>query len=257
MVQAWMQTYSDPMFLWFGLMANAVSMVAFLAFAAPLTWLAWREPAWARPWRIQRKRPDVARWFWPGLRQWLLNNLILWAIVVLGWPVVHAISGIHLGPWPAWYVVVAQVVGFIYLDDALYYVMHRTMHRGWLYTRVHSMHHRVVTPSAVTGHYMHPLEFVLTAFLMLLGPLLLGVHVVTLYIWIVVRQLEAAEGHGGYHLWFSPAGWLPGSHAADFHDFHHAKFHGNYAGFLGWLDGALGTYSKGYAEHLRARRTSG
>ncbi|MCB9680423.1 MAG: sterol desaturase family protein [Alphaproteobacteria bacterium] len=254
MLDSWLQTYQDPMFLWFVVGANVVSMAAYLTFALPLTWLAWAEPAWAVSWRIQRKRPDVAKWFAPGLRAWAVNNAVLLGLIVVTWPLWGSHVTVHTGPWPPWWVAGLQLLAFVYLDDALYWVLHRAMHEGWLWRRVHTVHHRVVTPCAITGHYMHPVEYVATAMLMLVGPLVLGVHVVVLYAWIVLRQLEAAEGHCGYHLAASPLAWLPGGHGADFHDFHHARFHGNYAGILGWLDGVLGTWSKGYAEHRAARR---
>jgi hypothetical protein len=99
-------------------------------------------------------------------------------------------------PWElAW-----QVALFVYLDDFLFYWMHRALHQGWLFKRIHSVHHRIYTPWAITGHYMHPVEFVLTGSLMILGPLLVGSHLLTIFAWIVVRQWEAAEGHCGYAL---------------------------------------------------------
>lgn len=247
MVDAWISAFRDPMFLPFVVGGTAVSMGAFLLFALPLTWVAWADPAWARRWRIGSKPPDVARWFRPGLTRWLVNNAILFALILLVWPLLRPLSGVHAGPLPAWWVVVGQVLLFVYVDDLLYYGMHRAMHHGWAWERIHRLHHRVVRPCAITGHYMHPVEFVLTGILMLACPIVLGVHVVTLYVWIVVRQLEAAEGHSGYHVPFSPLSWIPGGHGADHHDFHHTKVMGNYAGFLAWVDRAFGTYAKGYA----------
>lgn len=35
-----------------------------------------------------------------------------------------------------------------------------------------------LTPWAVTGHYMHPIEYLLTAAVALIGPLWVGAHVV-------------------------------------------------------------------------------
>jgi 4-alpha-methyl-delta7-sterol-4alpha-methyl oxidase len=247
--------FRDPMFLWFPVGATVVSMASFLVFALPLTLLAWREPAWAASWRIQPQRAEVERWFRPSVDRWVMNNLALTGVILLIWPVVRLVSDVHLGPLPPGWVIGLQVIGFAYLDDVLYYFLHRLMHHPTLYTHVHRIHHRVRTPMAISGHFMHPVEYVLTGLLALLGPMLVGAHVVTLYLWVIVRQWEAAEGHCGYHLPFSPLGWLPGSHAADFHDFHHAKFVGNYAGFFGWFDGLMGTWAKGYPEHMAWRRS--
>jgi plant 4alpha-monomethylsterol monooxygenase len=115
---------------------------------------------------------------------------------------------------------------------------------------VHGWHHRIVTPWAVTGHYMHPVEYVLTGTIALVGPLLVGAHVAVLWIWFAWRQWEAAEGHSGYDFPWSPSHWFPGSDGARHHDWHHARVRGNYAGFFPIWDRACGTFAKGYAEVL-------
>jgi 4-alpha-methyl-delta7-sterol-4alpha-methyl oxidase len=95
---------------------------------------------------------------------------------------------------------------------------------------------------------MHPVEFTLTASIALVGPLLVGAHVVTLWLWFAFRQWEAAEGHSGYDL-----PWTPTHDGARHHDWHHARVKGNYAGFLTWMDRLCGTYARGYAEDLAMR----
>jgi 4-alpha-methyl-delta7-sterol-4alpha-methyl oxidase len=246
----------DPMFWWFPVGATVVSMTAFVAFAVPLTALAWFEPAWAAPWRIQPRRPDVRKWLRQAIDRWLFNNLLLTIAVVALWPLVAPWSRVHLGEPPPWWWMLAQVVGFVYLDDVLYYFMHRAMHHPRVYRHVHAVHHRVRTPVAITGHFMHPIEYGLTGLLALVGPLLVGAHVYTLYAWVALRQWEAAEGHCGYNLPFSPVHLLPGSDAGVFHDFHHAHFQGNYAGFLAWFDRVMGTEVPEYTAD-RERRERG
>ena len=44
--------------------------------------------------------------------------------------------------------------------------------------------------------------------------------------------------------------------AGVFHDFHHAHFQGNYAGFLAWFDRVMGTEVPEYTAD-RARREGG
>ena len=139
-------------------------------------------------------------------------------------------------------------------QDFLYYWFHRAMHGRWLYKRIHGWHHRIVTPWAITGHYMHPLEYNLTGAVALIGPLLLGSHLVVVWLWFCFRQWEAAEGHCGYDFPWTPTHFLPGNDGAVHHDVHHARVRGNYAGFLTIWDGVFGTYARGYAEELAARR---
>ena len=98
---------------------------------------------------------------------------------------------------------------------------------------------------AMLGLEMHPVEFVLTAALAMSVPTLLGVHVVTLWVWIAVRQWQAAEGHSGYEFPWNPSYLIPGYGGVGHHDRHHAEFDCNYAGFLAWFDRVVGTARPG------------
>jgi 4-alpha-methyl-delta7-sterol-4alpha-methyl oxidase len=237
----WWEAWASPVFQAVALGGTAVSLGAFLAAALPLTLLAWRTPAWAAAWRLHREPAEAWAQLGPGLRATVRNHLAVAVALALAWPAMAPWVTITLGPAPPWWVGVAQVVLFVYLDDALYWLMHRGMHSPWLFRRVHRVHHRIHRPTAISGHDMHVVEYAATAALMLVGPMLVGAHVTVLYAWIAVRQWEAAEGHSGLHLPFSPLSWLPGGRGADAHDLHHAKVHGNYAGILGWVDEAAGT----------------
>lgn len=257
--------YADPRFIWVGIVTVLLSALAFLAFALPLTAVAARDPAWARRWKIQNPRGAGAmsqqeaerrgilvqgpRMVRESLWSWARNNLCMLVLTLAAWPLM-SLSGVHLGPIPAnwWWLFPLQLLFCIYLDDFLYYGMHRAMHTRWLLAKVHGRHHRVLAPWAITGHYMHPVEYVLTGSLAFLGPSLLGAHVALLWIWILFRQWEAAEGHCGYAFPWSPTRWLPFSHGALHHDAHHARVRGNYAGFLGLWDRRFGTEVRGYDE---------
>lgn len=265
LLTAALASYQDPRFVWVPITTVLLSLGAFLVFAVPLTWLAARDPDWARRWRIQTTRgarglsdrdaeargilvqgPRMVR---ESLRQWGVNNVWMLIGAVTAWPLM-SLSAIHLGPLPPAWVLVLQLLFCIYLDDFLYYWMHRAMHWRFLLKHVHGRHHRVLAPWAITGHYMHPVEYVLTGSLAFLGPALLGAHVVLLWIWIAFRQWEAAEGHCGYAFPLSPTRWLPGSHGALHHDFHHARVRGNYAGFLPIWDRVFGTEVRDYRTSL-------
>jgi len=248
-----LDAYRDPLFWSFPVVTQIVSMVAFVAFAAPLTYLAWRDPEALRRYRIQTRKPRAQELLLPSIGRWLVNNVVMFVVTLLAWPLLR-LSGVHAGPLPPWWRVLLEVLAFIVLDDFLFYWMHRTLHHRLLFKHVHAIHHKILTPWAVTGHYMHPLEYVLTGSLALAGPMLFSSHVLTVWIWIAFRQWEAAEGHAGYDLPWSPTHLLPGSDGARHHDFHHAKVKGNYAGFFPWCDRVFGTYARGYAEDLAARR---
>lgn len=253
-MQGWLDMYREPLFWLFPIGTTLVSVLAFALFATPLTLLALRDPEWARPYRVQERRPDPARVIWPSIVSWLQNNAIMTTLAVAAWPLFRQ-TGVHYGGLPPASEVALHFLVFVFVDDFLFYWMHRALHHPWLFKHVHRKHHLMVTPWAVTGHYMHPLEFCLIGFLALLGPLALGSHVVTIWIWIAWRQWEAAEGHCGYSFPWSPSKLFgPFYDGVEYHDFHHAKFNGNYAGFLSYLDGIFGEYAKGYREYLAAKR---
>jgi plant 4alpha-monomethylsterol monooxygenase len=239
--------YREPLFWLFPVATSVVSIVMFLVFAGPLTWLADSDPVWARKYRIQ-SRHDRHVGTDAALRQWLINNAQSLILVVLIWPLLR-LSAVHAGPLPKWWMIAGQLLFFIYLDDFLYYWFHRAMHTRWLLRHIHGVHHRIYAPRAIAGHYMHPVEYGLTSFIALIGPLLLGAHVFTIWLWVAFRQWEAAEGHCGYDFHWSPTRWLPFSDGALHHDFHHAKVKGNFAGFLRWTDQVFGTLAPGYEAH--------
>lgn len=253
MLETFLAWYREPLFWLFPVATMALSAVAFMVFAVPLTALAARDPEWARPYRIQSRPPRAQQLVRSSVKSWAVNNAYLSVGTIAAWPFLR-LSGVHAGPLPPLWVIALQLAFFFYLDDFLYYFSHRTLHRPWLYKRIHSWHHRIVTPWAITGNYMHPFELALTGSVAMVGPVLLGSHVAVLWLWFVWRQWEAAEGHCGYDFPWSPSHLIPGNDGARHHDMHHARVKGNYAGFTPIPDRVFGTLSRGYAEDLATRR---
>ncbi|MCL6416945.1 sterol desaturase family protein [Aestuariirhabdus sp. Z084] len=233
----------------------AISMAAFLTVAIPWTIVAWLDPQSMRKYKIQQKPFEFDRFFWPSVGRIIQNNIILAALLVLFWPLIK-LSGVHDGALPAWYIIIIQLLFFVFLDDFLYYWMHRYMHENkWLLRHVHSVHHRIRNTCGINGNYMHWLEFSLTAFLTLVGPMLIGAHIYVIWIWVIIRQFEGADGHIGYDVPWNPAHLFPVYQGPVYHDFHHAKFKGNYAGFLPYLDKYLGqTHIAAYLRYLEERK---
>ena len=69
--------YEDPRFVPFALGSIAVSTVAFIAFAGPLTWLAARDPAWARRYRLQSRPAREQQLVGRSIGWWVANNILL------------------------------------------------------------------------------------------------------------------------------------------------------------------------------------
>ena len=245
----WLALYQDPMFLKFPVAAMVLSVGAFLVTALPWTLLAWIDPPWARRYKIQQKPFQIAEFFWPGIFRILKNSIILFLLLVLFWPLLR-LGNIHGGDVPEWYVWVIQLVAFIFIDDFLFYWAHRLMHENkWLLRKVHSVHHRIRNTCALDGMYMHWFEHVVISTLTLTAPLILGCHLYVLYAWVIIRGIEGADGHSGYDAPWNLLRYLPFYDGAIYHDFHHARIRGNYAGALHYVDRFFGTYVTEYLEY--------
>ncbi|XP_045613428.1 fatty acid hydroxylase domain-containing protein 2 [Procambarus clarkii] len=129
---------------------------------------------------------------------------------------------------PDLFCVLRHLAVCILMEEIGFYYSHRLFHHRLLYKHFHKIHHEWQSPIAITAACAHPLEHLLCNLVpILLGPLLLGVHPATLWLWVVVATLGTLVHHSGYH--------LPFLLSPQFHDFHHLKFNECY-GLLGVLD---------------------
>ncbi|KAL2349370.1 hypothetical protein Fmac_003370 [Flemingia macrophylla] len=100
------------------------------------------------------------------------------------------------------------------------------------------------TPFGLNALYAHPVEILFLGFATIIGPALTGPHLLTLWIWVVVRVLETVEVHCGYHFPWSLANFLPLYAGADHHDYHHRLLYtksGNYSSTFTYMDWIFGT----------------
>lgn len=64
---------------------------------------------------------------------------------------------VSLAPLPVWRYLV-DIVAVLFLFDFFYYLTHRFLFHGKPLLRVHSLHHRALTPTHIDAFYVHPLE---------------------------------------------------------------------------------------------------
>jgi methylsterol monooxygenase len=98
----------------------------------------------------------------------------------------------------------------------------------------------------LAAEYASPIEVMILGFGTVSCPILWcaftgNLHILTMYIWIVLRLFQAIDAHSGYEFPWSLHHFLPFWAGADHHDLHHEKFIGNYASSFRWWDYVLDT----------------
>lgn len=111
--------------------------------------------------------------------------------------------------------VILAVILFLFFDRQ-YFVFLRLLHHPRLYKYIHKRHHEWTSPIAITAVYCHPVEHIFSNLLPpLLGPLILGSHTATSWLWFAIAILSTLNAHSGFHFPFFPS--------PEAHDFHHLK----------------------------------
>jgi len=149
------------------------------------------------------------------------------------------------------------VVGFTILDTWQYF-LHRAMHMNhYLYTWLHSRHHRLYVPYAYGALYNHPIEgFVLDTLGTGLAYLITGQTVRQSMLFFTFSTIKTVDDHCGYALPWDPLQHITSNNAA-YHDIHHQSWgiKTNFSQpFFTFWDRALGTVWKGGDVKLRYER---
>mmetsp|Transcript_73452 Transcript_73452/g.206256 ORF Transcript_73452/g.206256 Transcript_73452/m.206256 type:complete len:298 (+) Transcript_73452:86-979(+) len=136
-----------------------------------------------------------------------------------------------------------HIIGYVLVDEVLFYYGHRALHHKSVYRHCHKMHHEFTAPNGLVATYCHPVEMVVSNLIPLFGGCIpLQSHGFTILCWVVFGVLGTQTHHCGYH-W----PWMFYDHQPSFHDFHHQKFDCNF-GNITWLDKLHGT-DKMWVEH--------
>ncbi|WAQ84472.1 hypothetical protein PtA15_5A42 [Puccinia triticina] len=165
----------------------------------------------------------------------------------------------HSVPFPSISTMAYQIILFFVFEDFFHYWAHRALHTGQLYKKIHKLHHEFSAPFGLAAEYAHPLEILILGIGTIGGPLLWCVltkgnlHILTMYIWVILRLFQAVDAHSGYDFPWSLRNILPFWSGADHHDYHHEKFVGCYSTSFRWMDHFFGT-DKGYHEYRKKQK---
>ncbi|KAJ9051776.1 hypothetical protein DSO57_1001534 [Entomophthora muscae] len=133
------------------------------------------------------------------------------------------------------------------LRDMVFYYLHRLFHHPFLYATFHKKHHEFTAPIAVSALYANPIDFALTNVgPLLIGPLILNCHPVTVWLYFAEAIIETTSVHSGFN--------FPGFPNADMHDYHHETFN-NMFSLLGLGDYIHGTDIKFKQRNMNKEKT--
>lgn len=149
-------------------------------------------------------------------------------------------------PFPSFMTMAYQIAIFFVLEDTWHYWLHRALHTPTLYKKIHKLHHQYSAPFGLAAEYASPIETMILAFGTVGVPIVWSavtknLHILTMYVWIVLRLFQAIDAHSGYEFPWSLHHFLPFWAGADHHDVHHEKFLGNYSSSFRWWDYYLNT----------------
>ncbi|KAL4282985.1 hypothetical protein GQ457_16G026440 [Hibiscus cannabinus] len=156
-------------------------------------------------------------------------------------------------PLPSLWEIVAQLAVYFMIEDYTNYWIHRFLHGKWGYEKIHWVHHEYTAPIAFAAPYAHWLEVLILGIPSFLGPAIAPGHMITFWLWIALRQIEAIETHSGYDFPWTPTRFIPFYGGADYHDYHHyvgGQSQSNFASVFTYCDYIYGT-DKGYRYHKK------
>ena len=171
----------------------------------------------------------------------LIFIAVVLPLIAIGEKVLRLCGMTRDGPLPSVSTIFIQVVFFFFVEDYTNYWIHRWLHTPFWYKHVHSVHHEFTAPFSLAATYAHPIEIIALGIPTFLGPLLIGPHLLTLWIWMLARNYEAIDIHSGYELPWNINNYLPFYAGTQHHDFHHYMHSGNFASIFVWCDRLYGT----------------
>ncbi|KAL2902181.1 Methylsterol monooxygenase 1-1 [Bienertia sinuspersici] len=157
--------------------------------------------------------------------------------------------GIRTGlPLPSGWEILIQLTVYFIVEDYTNYWIHRFLHGKWGYEKIHKVHHEYTAPIGFAAPYAHWAEILILGIPSFLGPAMAPGHMITFWLWIALRQIEAIETHSGYDFPWSPTKYIPFYGGAEYHDYHHyvgGQSQSNFASVFTYCDYIYGT-DKGF-----------
>ncbi|XP_051114812.1 methylsterol monooxygenase 1-1-like [Andrographis paniculata] len=182
--------------------------------------------------------------------------LVVGPLQLVSYPSVKMIRIRTSLPLPSLWEIVLQLAVYFIVEDYTNYWIHRFLHCEWGYEKIHKVHHEYTAPIGFAAPYAHWAEILILGIPSFLGPAIAPGHMITFWLWIALRQIEAIETHSGYDLPWSLTKYVPFYGGPDYHDYHHyvgKQSQSNFASVFTYCDYIYGT-DKGYRYQKKVLR---
>lgn len=166
-------------------------------------------------------------------------GILAWGWDTRGWTLIYR----DAETFPLWYIPVSILL-YLALHDSWFYWTHRLMHRPWLFSRAHAVHHASRPPTAWAAMSFHPWEALTGAIVIPALVLIIPIHVAALAVVLSVMTLMGVTNHMGWELFPRiivrgvVGNWLI---TATHHQRHHDEYRGNYGLYFRVWDRLCGT----------------
>ncbi|KAK4848850.1 hypothetical protein QYF36_018055 [Acer negundo] len=147
-------------------------------------------------------------------------------------------------PLPSKWEMFWQILVYFIVEDYSNYWIHRWLHTKWGYEKIHHVHHEYTAPFGFAAPYAHWAEILILGLPSFLGPAFVPGHIITYWLWFILRQIESIETHSGYEFPWSPSRYIPFYGGSEFHDYHHyvgGCSQSNFASVFTYCDYIYGT----------------
>ncbi|MEO6028028.1 MAG: sterol desaturase family protein [Candidatus Binatia bacterium] len=158
--------------------------------------------------------------------------------------------------WPAPMTAARETLGYLLCFEVYFYALHRLLHVRGVYRWIHVVHHRSMSPSALSGLAFHPVEALLIIGFVPVAMWALPVHLASLACvsaFLSGSILLAHSGVAWFPVWWERVPVLNWYVTPRVHVRHHARGDCNYSATLSICDRVFGTFAAPEA-HGRAAR---
>lgn len=174
-------------------------------------------------------------------------TLIMSAVaIIVTVPLVYTqVIVVHVA-WPTLTTAVRETLGYLLCFELYFYALHRLLHVRSVYRRIHIVHHRSVSPNALGGLVLHPVEALLIMSFVPIAMWTMPIHLPSLAVVSVFLSGSILLAHsdvGWFPDWWERVPVLNWYVTPRVHARHHAHGVSNYGSTLSICDRMFGTFA--------------